>query len=214
MLFLFSDDSKKEIVGYGVESSFEFTMDFGGMLPINTYKLIGENADWQQIFQVIITPPNQFTVGKMDEETKTLFLISHDMPKRAEIKLVKMTLEYVSEGTAEFKAMAPEKRNCLYPDEKQLEFFTPYSEANCILECTWHLAMEKCGCVPWFLLTYFPEARMCEAIANKCFRGILDKRYNGQSGNTCKTQCLPDCESVQYDITPGSENAYVYLKSK
>ena len=73
--------------------------------------------------------------------------------------------------TNDFKSMGIERRNCLFPDEKELDFFPEYSEANCALECAWKRARMECNCVPWFLKRLFPEDSMCEITGNDCFRG-------------------------------------------
>ena len=73
--------------------------------------------------------------------------------------------------TSDFKGMGIERRNCLFPGEKELDFFPQYSEANCALECAWKRARTECNCVPWFLKTLFPEDVICEITGNDCFRG-------------------------------------------
>ena len=76
-----------------------------------------------------------------------------------------------------FRELSPEKRNCFYEDELQLDFFPIYKSANCMLECAWLLAMETCQCVPWFLLDRFSDTSICEIYGNKCFADIVDNRY-------------------------------------
>ena len=48
----------------------------------------------------------------------------------------------------------PEKRLCLFDDERPLKFHKFYSEANCILECNMDFVIQKMNltspCVPWF----------------------------------------------------------------
>ena len=36
----------------------------------------------------------------------------------------------------DIRQIAPEKRNCFFPDESPLEMHKSYSQANCILECS------------------------------------------------------------------------------
>ncbi len=110
-------------------------------------------------------------------------------------------MDYVVEGTDEFRAMAPLKRNCLYPEEEKLKHFPAYSEPNCVLECAWQHAAIKCGCAPFFLHSHHPEVNTCEAHGNQCFSGIVKGRYD-LLGNKCMEDCLPDCETVEYKISP------------
>ncbi len=103
------------------------------------------------------------------------------------------------EGTTEFKAMGPMKRNCLYPEEKELTHFPIYSEPNCVLECAWNYAAKKCNCAPWFLYSHFPEVNTCEAHGNLCFFDIVKTRYD-LADDECMDGCLPDCETVEYHL--------------
>ena len=61
-------------------------------------------------------------------------------------------VEGVGNASAEFRAIAPSNRDCLFHDERELEFFPSYSEGNCHLGCSWKMAEAKCGCVPWYLV--------------------------------------------------------------
>ncbi len=111
------------------------------------------------------------------------------------------------EGTNEFRAMAPQKRNCFYPEEKQLKHFPAYSEPNCVLECAWYYAANKCECTPWFLHLHHPDVNTCEAHGNLCFSDIIKGRYD-LLGNECMNGCLPDCETVEYKISPLEDVRY------
>ena len=149
----------------------------------------------------MITPPGHFTPGRMEEREKHLFETRADeMGSSGKIKEIMVAVLHISEGTDEYKAMDPKKRGCFYPHEKRLEHFESYSEANCILEQAWNIAEEFCSCVPWFLLDTFSASAMCEANGNRCFREIINMRYN-RKVNDFKSICLADCEKVQYEIT-------------
>ena len=52
-------------------------------------------------------------------------------------------------GTAAFRSLGEEVRGCRYHDEGGLELFERYSRGNCLLECRWRRAEERCGCRPW-----------------------------------------------------------------
>lgn len=107
-----------------------------------------------------------------------------------------MSFDYVLKTTEDFRALSPEKRRCLFPQELELDIFPEYSEANCVLECAWRLASERCQCVPWFLKPQFPKAVMCEAFGNRCFRHLVDNRYKEE--NPCSSQCPDDCETYEF----------------
>ena len=185
------------------------TIDVGGKYYINKFlaNLTGAegHGTWQQTFELMVTPPNHFAIGRLMEEEKAM--MKYDAGEARLIWLVKVKLDYIAEGTAEFRAMDPGKRNCLYPDERALDHFDVYSEPNCVLQCAWDHARRECGCEPWFLLGRLSSssgsssggARMCEANGNRCFRRVVGGRYDINSSD-CISGCLPDCETVQYEI--------------
>ncbi len=97
------------------------------------------------------------------------------------------------------RATRPDVRECLFHDEKQLKFSPEYSEPNCVLECSWIVGSETCGCVPWFLMDYFPEHNMCEIYGNRCFRKVVNYRYDGvHATKHCREECPKDCNAVTY----------------
>ena len=77
--------------------------------------------------------------------------------------------------------MSLAKRKCLYSNEKKLSYFPTYSEPNCFLECSWERAKESCGCVPWYILSLFPNTHLCERFGNNCFKEAITKRYQVKS---------------------------------
>ncbi len=46
---------------------------------------------------------------------------------------VKTKVESVSIGEDSYRGLEPEKRGCLYGDEKELNHFPAYTQANCVL---------------------------------------------------------------------------------
>ena len=148
---------------------------------------------------VFLSPPNHFTIGQLqDEETSQFMWMSpiYDNKAPCPLYLAKVELSYISTTTKEFRNMDAKTRECFYPDEIKLKYFPVYSEPNCLLECAWDFAFEKCKCVPWFLADTFKGAPMCEIYGNKCFANVIDQRY--KLNIPCKTECLHDCERVEY----------------
>ncbi len=96
------------------------------------------------------------------------------------------------------RALSPEKRNCFFEGEVELDLFPVYHEANCVLECAWAHAEVACGCVPWFLAPSFPSSRTCEVYGNRCFSSAVGRRYD--SPPPCARVCLPDCDKVHYEV--------------
>ena len=104
------------------------------------------------------------------------------------------------ETTPEFRGISPRKRECYFPDESKLEWHNTYSEPNCVNECAWKFAEKSCNCVPWFLKEHFPASPICEYYGNKCFKTLVDNRYEMMAENGCNKVCLVDCERYQIKI--------------
>ena len=188
-------------------NGFNFAIDVGGKYFIHEYLKnitgLAKHGIWQQEHDIMVTQPNVFTVSRLAEEERSVF--KYDAGQARLVWLVKVKLDYIAEGTDEFRAMAPDKRGCLYPDEMTLHHFDTYSESNCKLQCSWERAAQQCGCVPWFLMDMFAsdEADMCEAVGNRCFRDVVKARYDDDgdsSSSSCASACLPDCETVHYEV--------------
>ena len=55
----------------------------------------------------------------------------------------------------DIQGIAPEARDCFFPEEGELDFYMKYSLSNCRLECGIKKAEEKYGCIPWHLPKVF-----------------------------------------------------------
>ena len=121
----------------------------------------------------------------------------------------------------EYRGLNPDWRRCYFPDEFALKWHTNYSEPNCVTECTWSYASEECQCIPWFLVKYFPGFPVCELYGNKCFRTLIDNRYDLLEETGCSEQCLDDCNKLEltsratsfgYASTTGESTGYQVYK--
>ncbi|RZF36710.1 hypothetical protein LSTR_LSTR005023 [Laodelphax striatellus] len=92
-------------------------------------------------------------------------------------------------------------RDCLYPHERSLRYFSYYSPKNCLFECMANKMAANCGCVT----PYMPnsdEVEFCEDSQSKhCVEELLDAHFVDQfaSDNIC--DCLPLCNGIEYTIT-------------
>ena len=96
-------------------------------------------------------------------------------------------------------AASPEKRQCLFADERQLTLHKKYTQANCFLECSLKSAIQRMNpldpCVPWF----FPDdglIRMCNPFEAHDFM----KHMKSVSDDDC-SDCLPDCTGTSYEAS-------------
>ena len=158
-------------------------------------------------FSLLVTPPNTFAVGKLQEESKVRKFVN---PKWK--TTIRVGLERSTGTTSEFRTIYPEKRHCFYPGERQLDLFRTYSEPNCVLECAWKRAAEACGCAPLFLadhlhlaITTMTGGGLCEAHGNLCFRMVVRQRYDLKDDDACLVACMHDCEFVEYSVDISNE---------
>lgn len=169
-----------------------------------------------QPFDVIVSPWGHFSLdGTVKESDVTKVLSSkpslqNEWHKETMHGYMFLLPTNVVKTTKEFKAMAPRSRNCYFGHEKELAYFPEYSSSNCKLECAWDMARKTCGCVPWFLMDYFPSSRVCEVFGNMCFKGIVDSRYDAEDTEedkegSCYVGCLDDCETTEFRVTLGTE---------
>lgn len=140
-------------------------------------------------YLLFVTPPGQFSSGRYIQYPATLFDINQDLDIEVDITRVIQT-------TPEFRSMSLNKRQCLYPDEKELHFFPLYSQSNCIMECAWLFSADQCSCVPWFLKDVLPRFKICEFFGNFCFNTWINRRHR-RIKSSCMDKCLSDCEDVE-----------------
>ena len=131
---------------------------------------------------------------------------------------IKVSFTTLSRITEDLESMDPSKRDCFYPEEKELSMFPAYSRANCELGCAWERAKRVCGCVPWFLMGRRQEwGSLCDSIGNSCFKTIVDNRHRDsddeeeedRSGDQCEKGCLPDCTITEFKLESGLQEKWL-----
>ena len=122
----------------------------------------------------------------------------------------------------EIRQYQPEKRNCYFPDEFELESHRLYSQPSCILECKVKFGYERMrgcmdyredcrcehrnstlsedqeSCIPWFFpVPDHKNVKMCNPWQTCTFQKILEEHF--QMGECA--HCLPDCNTTVYDTS-------------
>ena len=92
----------------------------------------------------------------------------------------------------------PTSRNCYFSDEGNLEFYHLYTFSNCMLECGIKLAQQELNCIPWFL-PQSQNSTICDPWTARNFSTIMSVIQ--ADADKC-SECLPDCESNDYLVTP------------
>lgn len=119
---------------------------------------------------------------------------------------VKPNLMTTSEGLAKY---TPERRQCYFNNERNLQFFAVYTQKNCETECLANVTFRICNCVK-FSMPRTNSTRVCGQKDLKCLNRIADivlqqevdesscDKYDSQNKrNDCS--CLPSCTSISYD---------------
>ena len=53
-------------------------------------------------------------------------------------------------STYSTRGVDPNKRNCLFYDEREMGFYENYTRSNCQMECSLRYTRFRCGCQPYF----------------------------------------------------------------
>ncbi len=163
----------EKVPGLFIENSLEFALyDViqGRLGPrnIDIYTLESSHVSAIESFQDLPAKLHAHLKKKKDSIRPDGF--SHTLSSR-QIRHIRthdvgFMLKHVVSSAHAFQAVPSVARGCLFPQERKLSS-GDYSEGDCFLECTWEIASENCGCVPWFLNTRFMHADMCEEYGNR-----------------------------------------------
>ncbi|XP_072394413.1 pickpocket protein 28-like [Diabrotica undecimpunctata] len=108
------------------------------------------------------------------------------------------------------KRYPPKKRNCYFPNEKQLQYFVNYTQMDCQIECKTNHTLKQCGCVDF----YMPRERdvpVCSEERINCIfeserelllSNIEKKLHALKQGKIAKDKCdcMPICTSMYYNL--------------
>lgn len=91
-------------------------------------------------FQVILHEP-----GEIPRSDLKYFIVPLDQVVTVSVrpKMIK-TSDYL-------KSYGVEKRQCVFSDENDLDYFKVYTQQNCELECISKLLQNFCDCVPFYM---------------------------------------------------------------
>ncbi|XP_050514292.1 pickpocket protein 28-like isoform X1 [Diabrotica virgifera virgifera] len=126
------------------------------------------------------------------------------VPMRKAIVVAITPVQMISSD--DVKEYVPEKRECYMQGEKDLKFFSNYSQNNCQLECISNYTKLRCGCVAFYMPreTNTPICGNGNRNCMKQVRNSLDWRKlhlsitsAGNNYNECG--CLPMCTMLDYE---------------
>lgn len=97
------------------------------------------------------------------------------------------------ECSEEVKALPISHRQCLYSEEKRLEYFNKYTDSNCMSSCEAMVNYELCNCVPYHF-DFVKDKPICDIRKLSCYQ-------QAKNISTTSCGCLPQCEDDIYDVT-------------
>ena len=96
------------------------------------------------------------------------------------------------------KHLSQEKRQCQFKNEnRNLELFKDFSEANCIFECQLKTVFGKCGCTPWDYPVLNDSMPTCDSFGRLCFKKFM---VHPNTTKTCN-YCAHDCTTTRYSFS-------------
>ncbi|XP_075230297.1 pickpocket protein 28-like [Lycorma delicatula] len=100
----------------------------------------------------------------------------------------------------DLKSWSPEKRNCYFPNERNLLYYTNYTQRNCDNECRSKTALKYCGCVTFFLPrnksipVCGPNKWIC--LWQSFRKSLALKKSKNKVHTLCN--CIPSCNYIDY----------------
>ncbi|XP_050293011.1 alkylated DNA repair protein alkB homolog 8 isoform X2 [Anthonomus grandis grandis] len=94
------------------------------------------------------------------------------------------------------RELSIEKRQCLFSDERRLDYFGKYSYYNCLFQCEALAVVEQCRCVPYYF-DFIYEKAICNSKNAQCVQNITFDPFK-------ECDCQSECEEDSYDITLAS----------
>ena len=97
------------------------------------------------------------------------------------------------DSSDEFKEWNKENKVCYFPDDRNMSFFSFYTQDNCLLECRYNKIGSRCGCMPWYLKQ--EEHPVCGRKGNVCFKNAFD-HYQEDLTDRQECDCKSDCGGI------------------
>ncbi|XP_066246989.1 acid-sensing ion channel 5-like [Euwallacea similis] len=94
----------------------------------------------------------------------------------------------------DIRYLSPQQRKCRFEDEPLSDQIPAYSIGLCFMECRYRLAMERCGCRPFFY--NFLEGKECNMEGLLCLSKISQMFYQSAEETGCN--CPQPCNLMVY----------------
>ncbi|CAD7089986.1 unnamed protein product [Hermetia illucens] len=91
------------------------------------------------------------------------------------------------------------ERNCLFPEERRLRFFSEYDDENCIIECQILSIIERCECVPYYFIEV-PNIPVCNFTKIPCLVDNFEHTIVRKESAEYRCECPPSCQNTIFDV--------------
>ncbi|KAJ2945603.1 hypothetical protein O0L34_g427 [Tuta absoluta] len=187
-------------LGYGVRAGIVFLMkanevdlDYLCKGPVQGFKILLHNpAELPRLSQ-------QYFRSPLSQEV---------------VVAVKPKMMTTSDGLIPYE---PSRRQCYFQNERYLQYFKVYTQANCEMECLTNFTFTRCGCVH-FGVPHGPNMPVCNAGKIACLKKAqmdlvmteAQMNLDEEEGVDLETlrkarevalqcKCLPACTSIEYE---------------
>ncbi|XP_046454006.1 pickpocket protein 28-like isoform X2 [Daphnia pulex] len=102
-------------------------------------------------------------------------------------------------STDDVRLLTPAARNCRYSYENHLNYFSRYSQSNCLMERMARSITRQCGCLPFYFLVGDEATPTCRFKKKSCVQSAFHDFYQKD------VNCPVNCNTTSYtaDISRG-----------
>lgn len=103
-------------------------------------------------------------------------------------------------------------KDCDSTSSHYLEYFSEYTQSNCLAECASDFVKSECGCVHFSMFHHY-KTEVCGQPKTKCIQSALKNFTMAQkSGSEFHCNCKPSCNRLTYS-TETSTNDFDFAKT-
>ena len=151
-------------------------------------------------FKVLLHDHNEIPM-LLDQENKVIKLDKEKELASVPSFFTKVKVQ-VQDADENIRTVEVKKRKCRFEDETDgLKLFSTYSKDNCLYECRYQLAKEKCQCVPWNV-PHRTTDELCDPVGSSCFRKqilwLSENLNDVENIGSPPCGCYPSCKSYKY----------------
>ncbi|XP_037951289.1 pickpocket protein 28-like [Teleopsis dalmanni] len=104
-----------------------------------------------------------------------------------------------TESALNLRSLDTQYRRCVFQDERELNFFTHYTQRNCNIECLTNIILKNCGCVEYFSPRFYGNETICGIREEQCVRRVRVLATTAEDGRfDCDDICLRSCFDLTY----------------